>query len=887
MLNKDILCRNVAAEGTVLLKNENALLPLSKGTRLSVFGRMQDTYYRSGTGSGGGVYVKEIPTIMKSLRANEDLVLDEDLIEIYTEWIKDNPFDDGGGVWAGEPWFQKEMPLTDEVVETASRKNDVALVIIGRTAGEDHDNADVEGSYRLTETEEQMLDIVCEHFDNVVVAINSGNVIDLSFLEKYKIKSLLYIWQGGVEGANAFSEILTGRMYPSGRLTDTQLFDIEKHPSNKTFGETGKIIYLEDIYVGYRYFETFQKDNVRYPFGYGLSYTEFENSYDAEINGDEITITANVKNIGKLPGKQVVQIYYEAPCGEIGNPIRQLVEFGKTNELLPGQEEKLKISFPIRRMSSFDDEGLTGNKSCYVLLSGEYKIFAGDNVREAKEVFVYSQPNTQVTEKLSSALSPYVSFDAVKAIEENGQRKLSSRTVEAKVRDIGAERKNNSPPDIAYTGDKNIKLSDVYYGANSLDAFLAQLDDIELACLVCGEGMSSPKATPGTAGALGGQTENLSHYGIPVCAVADGPSGIKAAKDMKTTLLPNGTMVASTFNTKLISELYEIVGAELKEYEIDSLLGPGLNIHRNYLCGRNFEYFSEDPLLTGKMGAAITKGIAKYGGFSTIKHFCCNNQEKARADYDATVSERALREIYLKPFEITVKDGENVLIMTSYNSINGFWAASNFDLTTKILRDEWKFENFVMTDWWAKCNRTQGSWGDKNHLDAMVWSQNDLYMVCEDSLVKSDSILKALKNGNLTRAELLRCCKNILSWILKTNTFKNYLERGQVPKYPIVISTDDLTVVDEIKDIKPETEYEINVKSGRNTAFVFELSSNHDSLAQIPITVKVDNSEFTFTVSAAEKQITRFVKTDWLNTHKISLSYSNAVSIDCIHIKQK
>ena len=421
-----------------------------------------------------------------------------------------------------------------------------------------------------------------------------------------------------------------------------------------------------------------------------------------------------------------------------------------------------------------------------------------------------------------------------------------------------------------------------------MEEFIAQLSETELASLVCGEGMSSPKATPGTAGALGGQTEKLSNFGIPVCCVADGPSGIKASPDIETTLTPNGTMIACSWNLPLVKELFTEIGVELKQYGIDSLLGPGLNIHRIPLCGRNFEYFSEDPYLTGKMGAAVTLGIAENGGYATIKHFCCNNQEKARAEYDATVSQRALREIYLKPFEITVKEGQNVLIMTSYNSINGFWAASNYDLTTSVLRDDWKFENFVMTDWWAKCNKTQGSWGSKDFLDMMVRSQNDLYMVCEDSQVKSNSILNGLRDGTITVAELQLCCKNILKWITKTNTFKEYVKSGCVPKYPIAVSTENLSVVDTLSSPKSDTVYPINARSGRNTAFVFELSSELDGLAQIPITVKVDNSEFTFTVSADEKKITRFMKLDWLNNnHKISISYSNAISVNSIFIKQK
>ncbi len=887
MLNISDVCKKAAAEGTVLLQNNGNLLPLSKGTRLAVFGRMQTDYYRCGTGSGGGVRLKEIPRILNSLKANNDLILDEDLINIYTAWVKENPFDDGGGVWAGEPWHQKEMPISDEIAQNAALNNDVALVIIGRTAGEDHDNADVEGSYRLTEDEEDILSKVCKYFEKVIVALNTGNVIDLSFIDKYNPQSVLYIWQGGMEGANAFAEILSGRMYPSGKLSDTQALSLDGHPTSASFGNRGKIIYDDDIYVGYRYFETFAKENVRYPFGYGLSYTEFDISYSANNESDYITINANVKNVGGHCGKEVIQVYFEAPDSDMGSPSRQLAEFAKTKELAPGESEELTMRFPISRMAAFDDTGVTGNKSCFVLLKGDYRICVGTDVRTAKCVFTYNIPSVKVTERLSSAMAPYADLEVIKAEKKNDNYVIGHRSIKGQA--ANAESFKTDFKELELSGDKSIKLSDVYNGKHSLDEFLAQLNDIDLAALACGEGICSPKVTAGAAGAIGGLTESLSNYGIPACCVADGPSGIKISKEYETTLTPNGTMLACTWNTEIVEKLFEAIGGELKKYEVDSLLGPGLNIHRSPLCGRNFEYFSEDPYLSGKMGACITKGIAKHGTYSTIKHLCCNNQERSRADYDVWVTERALREIYLKPFEIAVKEGENVLIMTSYNSVNGFWSASNHDLTKKILRDEWGFKNIVMTDWWARCNVKQGEWGSTNRLDVMVRSQNDLYMVSPDVSVKSGSILSGLKNGTVTRAQLQQCCKSILEWILKTNTFKAYIERGSKPKYPITINANNMTEVESICNIESDKEYVINIKSNKDAAFIFKISSTLDSLAQIPISVKVDNSEFLITVNGtngAEIEAMRLLRIDWWKEHKITLGYSNAVSINKIIIKQ-
>ena len=886
------LCKAAAAEGTVLLKNTDGVLPFKKGTRLAVFGRMQTAYYQCGTGSGGGVLLEENPCILKSLLKNDDLIIDNQLVKIYNDWVAQNPFDDGGGVWAGEPWFQKEMPLSNEVVKTAALNNEVALVIIGRTAGEDHDNADVKGSYRLTDDEEEMLKLVCGSFKNVVVALNCGNPIDLSIIDSCEsVKSILYIWQGGMEGTEAFADILSGRAYPSGKLSDTQLHTLDGHPAAESFGGSEKIIYSEDIYVGYRYFETFNKDLVMYPFGFGLGYTNFEICYNAEVKNDQITVMAKVKNVGNFAGKEVVQIYYSAPDGNIGNPAKQLAAFVKTNELKPGETQEVLITLPLNKMASFDESGATGYKASMVLLKGEYQIFAGTDVRTAKPIITYNCHDNILVKKLNTAMPPYCDFEVIKANGDHQNRELSHRKITGVVTTTEEQRKRNNFKEIEYTGDKNIKLADVYHGKNSMEEFIAQLNDLELVALVCGEGMSSPKATPGVAGALGGQTEALSNYGIPVCAVADGPSGIKKA-GVSATLVPNGTMLACSWNTDLVCELFTLIGKELEELEIDSLLGPGLNIHRYPLCGRNFEYFSEDPYLSGKIAAYITKGIAKFGGYSTIKHLCCNNQEKRRSFYDVIISERALREIYLKPFEIAVKEGANILIMTSYNSVNGFWCASSYDLTTTILRDEWKFENLVMTDWRANCNSEQCKMGNKETLDAMVRAQNDVYMVCEDARVKSYSVTAGLSRGSLLKSELQRSCINVCNWVMKSNAFKEYLKRGCVNKYPVILTADEFNLVDTIENAKPDFNYNIKVKSGGNTAFVFKISTSLDSLAQIPINVKVDSSQFEFTINGTngdEIEVTRFVKADWCgeNEHFAKFSFSNAVSINKIYIKQK
>ncbi|MBR5134495.1 MAG: beta-glucosidase, partial [Clostridia bacterium] len=442
--------------------------------------------------------------------------------------------------------------------------------------------------------------------------------------------------------------------------------------------------------------------------------------------------------------------------------------------------------------------------------------------------------------------------------------------------------------EIAFTGDKGIKLKDVYNKSATLDAFIAQLSDDDLAALCCGEGMNSPKATPGTGGALGGQTKHLSEMGIPVCCVTDGPSGIRRDSGEKATLVPNGTMLACTWDTALAEELYTRIGEELKEHEVDALLGPGINLHRHPLCGRNFEYFSEDPLLTGKFAAAITRGIAKNGAYSTIKHFAANNQETNRYGCESIVSERALRELYLKPFEIAVKEGANILVMTAYNPLNGFWTASHYDLTKTILREEWGFANFVMTDWWAKCNLESKCDGNGEMLQAMVRAENDVYMVCADAQTKSRSVLDGIASGYITRGELQRSVKNILNWIMRSNTFAAYLENGCVPKYPVVRDDSNVNAVAVIDAPASNESYEITLATG---ATVIELSvlSDTDILAQTPITVYCGDTFVTVSVCGTEGayvDVKRFVDMEREGAARITAIYPDVIRLKSITVKQ-
>ena len=763
-----VLARQATAEGCVLLENEGQALPLREGERVAVFGRMAFHYYKSGLGSGGLVNTRYVVGILDALKDCKEIRLDEKLMGIYEDWIRENPFDEGQG-WGRVPWCQKEMEVTDEMLGCA-RDNDVSLVIIGRTAGEDQDNNAGPGSYCLTETEEDMIRRVCQVSKRTVVVLNVGNIIDMSWVKKYHPQAVLYAWQGGQEGGNGVADVLTGKVCACGKLTDTIAQSIEDYPSTENFGDPFKNYYKEDIYVGYRYFETFAKDKVLYPFGYGLSYTSF--GIKAEIlknSEEELTVAAEVVNTGAVKGKEVVQVYAKVPQGKLGKTARRLIRFAKTGELKPGEKEEVVIVIPKYDLASYDDSGVTGHKSCYVLEEGTYEISVGSDVRSAESAGCYEE-KFRVVEKLQEACAPVEKFSRMKAVlMPDGSYQAVTEEVPVRTVDPQERRKQNLPETLAYTGDKGYKLVDVLDGKVSMENFVAQIREEDLIAMFRGEGMCSPKVTPGTAAAFGGVTESMKALGIPVGCCADGPSGIRMDCGTKAFSLPNGTALGCTFNTELVGDLYEMTGKELRLNKIDSLLGPGMNIHRNPLNGRNFEYISEDPLLTGRICAAQVKAMAKSGIGSTIKHFCGNNQEVGRSTSDSVMSERCLREIYLKGFEMAVREGGARSVMTTYGSVNGLWTAGSYDLCTTILRKEWGFEGIVMTDWWAKSNY-EGHQAEVQVKAPMVAAQNDIYMVVSDAKAnpEKDDVEEMLHAGKLRLGELQRNGANILGFLLKS-----------------------------------------------------------------------------------------------------------------------
>lgn len=831
--------REAVADGIVLLEN-NGALPLKAGAEVAVFGRVQDYYYKSGTGSGGMVNVSRVWSIVDGLKEN-GVKLNEELRGVYAEWEKENPIDMGVG-WGGEPWSQKEMPVSRELAKRIAAQCSAAVCIIGRTAGEEQDQSDEGGSYRLAETELEMLKTVRAEFKEMTVLLNVGGIIDMSWVGEVKPDAVAYVWQGGMTGGLGTADVLTGKVSPGGRLSDTIAKNVSDYPSAPYFGDPNRNFYCEDIYVGYRYFETFNKDAVLYPFGYGLSYTTFDISVSCNASAEKITVEAEVTNTGAADGKQVVQLYLSAPQGRLGKPARVLCAYAKTKTLAPGEKQTLCMEVNPAEFASYDDSGVTGHKSCYVLEAGEYGIFAGTDVRSAAKVGAFVLNDTVVTQKLTEALAPVLPFERM--VNRGGAPAFEP--VPLCTKDMDERRAENLPPELPQTGDRGIKLADVADGKNTMDEFIAQLSDDDLSCIIRGEGMSSPRVTAGTASAFGGVSDSLVAKGIPCGCCDDGPSGMRLDCGTKAFSLPNGTLLACTFNEELQQRLYSLTGIEVAANNVECLLGPGINIHRHPLNGRNFEYFSEDPYLTGTAAAAQVRGLRSAGVTGTIKHFAGNNQETGRHVVDSVISERALREIYLKGFEIAIKQGGAATVMTTYGSLNGLWTAGSYDLCTTILRGEWGFDGFVMTDWWADINeRNQPARG--NNFAQMVRAQNDVYMVCPDSSrnATGDNTLSSLADGTLTRGELQRSAANICRFLLTTHAMERL--RGTMPEIEIINRSEE----DAGEPVGEIVFHELNgsldipldeVDTTKGTSWVFALDVQKIGKYDVTITAKSDMS---------------------------------------------
>ena len=771
------LSKEAAKEGMVLLKNKNGLLPLAAGSKIALFGKGSFDYVKGGGGSGD-VYTAYVRNLYEGLKAQETAVqIYEPLSAFYRTDIR-HQYEAGAA-----PGMTVEPELPAELADGAKAYADIAVVVISRFSGEGWDRSSIEcnnefnpwgnetsmpkiskeifpdGDFYLTSREKAMLSMVKERFDNIVVVLNIGGIIDLSWVkDDDQISSALLAWQGGMEGGLAMAELLTGKGNPSGKLVDTFAAKIEDYPSTANFHESFDYVnYTEDIYVGYRYFETIPgaKEKVVYPFGYGLSYTTFYLDVPVvEQTEDEICATVQVTNTGDTAGKEVVQLYFEAPQGILKKPVRQLAAFSKTRLLLPGETQLVRLSFKKEDMASYDDLGKIA-KSAYVLEKGIYKIYAGTSVRDIEEVDQMELSENVITRQLSAHMVPNSlkermlsdgSFEALPQsecpdINECVFEKMKPGTEEGLTPAV----RGCSRGALFDTYGKK-QFIDVAQGKLSLDEFMAQLSDDDLLHLLGGQ------PNTGVANTFG--FGNLPDYGVPSIMTADGPAGLRIGSEcgVCTTAWPCATLLACTWNPALIQQIGQAGAEEVKENNLAVWLTPAVNIHRNPLCGRNFEYYSEDPLIAGKMGAAMVKGIQSQHIAASVKHFAANNKETNRKHSDSRISERALREIYLRVFEIIVKEAQPWTIMSSYNAINGHRASENHELLEDILRGEWGFKGMVTTDWWTRAEHYKE-----------IKAGNDIKM----GTGFPDRVKKAMEMGQLGRPELEHCARRVLELILK------------------------------------------------------------------------------------------------------------------------
>lgn len=777
------LSKNAAKEGMVLLKNNKNVLPLDKGSKVALFGKGSFDYVKGGGGSGDVTveYVTNLYDGMKALK--EQVSIFEELSDFYRQNVKDQYA--SGTV----PGMTIEPAVSEDLLKKARIYTDTAVITISRFSGENWDRkstVDVkntnlteqeefltkksaelfeDGDFYLSHVETAMVNTVEEHFPKVIVVMNVGGMVDTGwFVKDDNIQSVLMAWQGGMEGGRAAAELLCGLGNPSGKLSDTFANKLEDYPSTYNFHESEDYVdYTDDIYVGYRYFETIPgaADKVNYPFGFGLSYTSFHWSVvSTEERNGIIQVRVSVTNTGCMEGKEVIQIYAEAPQGLLGKPAKSLVAFQKTRLLKEGESQLLNLEFSVETMTSYDDLGKV-QKSAYVLEAGDYQFFVGTSVRDVeKSDFVYSVPQNRVVEQLSEKIAPTSlkermladgSFEQLPLKEANdpdacGLEKMTLEMTDGYAPAVIARQTYHFWKE---SFKKDIRpFYEVAEGKLTLDEFIAQMTDEEVAHLLGGQ------PNTGVANTFG--YGNMPEYGIPNIMTADGPAGLRIAPQcgVHTTAWPCATLLACTWDRDVIYAIGEAGAKEVKENNIAVWLTPAINIHRSPLCGRNFEYYSEDPFLTGKIAAAMVKGIQSQHIGAAVKHFALNNKETNRRESDSRVSERAAREIYLKAFEITVKEADPWIMMSAYNIINGHRASENRELLEDILRGEWAWKGMVTSDWWTCAEHYKET-----------KAGNDVKMASGFP----ERLLAAKALGLISREEMDVCAKRVLELILKVD----------------------------------------------------------------------------------------------------------------------
>lgn len=813
------VARKAAEEGFVLLKNDHHILPVAKGTKLALYGSGASNPIKGGTGSGD-VNEREVVSIYDGLKQAGYEVTTESWIESFRkqyeqsrlEWRQkiwdavDASPDDSMSFFNAYASMQYAMPAGDIPEKTDT---DTAVYVISRIAGEAADRYEQESDYYLNEKEAEILKTICTLYKNVILLINSGGIIDLSFLDAYEnISGVILISQPGMETGNAVASVLSGEVTPSGKLTDTWAYKYEDYPNSKTFSHNNGNVqtekYEEGIYVGYRYFDTFQVP-VRYPFGYGLSYTDFSISVKgiAKTAVDSFSVTVSVKNTGDTySGKEVVQVYVSCPQDKMEKEYRRLAGFAKTALLAPGQSQELTIEIPLYALASFCTQ-----TPGWVLEKGTYGLFAGNSIASASLAGTIHLDADALLVKTEHICPLQEELQELSASKEAVQALRSSWLADAdKVPSLSVKASDLQTTTIVY-GKEHDRI------APEVHQFVDSLSVDQLTLLATGDPGKSQNASDdqkdsalGSAGisvpGSAAQTSScaLDDKNLAPIVLADGPAGLRLLQSYPVvngeiqpvpfemsiehgfltrnvnfenaelyyqycTAFPIGTLLAQTWDKELLQEVGKAVSEEMNLFCVTLWLAPGMNIHRNPLCGRNFEYYSEDPLLSGKMAAAMTDGVQSvYGCGTTIKHFACNNQEDNRMGSNSVISERTLREIYLKGFEIAVKESQPLSIMTSYNLVNGIHAANNYDLCTKAARDEWGFSGVIMTDW------TTTQKGPDCTASGCMRAGNDLVMPGVPNDHKD--IKAALADGSLSVEQLKLSIEHLVNIVWRSNRYE-------------------------------------------------------------------------------------------------------------------
>jgi len=822
------LVRKLASECIVLLKNEGCL-PISKPSRIALYGNGARHTVKGGTGSGdvNSRYTVNIcdGLINGGFEIATERWLDKfdadfeeykrDYIRKVKEYAAQKNIVEEMALFDNPLGVMEQPPVTSDDIADC----DIAVFVITRDAGEGKDRLYERGDYLLTESEESNLRFISENYKSTVVLINSGGIIDTSFINSLEgVKAIAVVSQLGNVGGNIIADCLSGRSYPSGKLTDTWAKNFEDYPNADTFStDDNDEYYKEGIYVGYRYFDSFGIEPM-YPFGYGISYTGFDVEIcDARLDKTSVIVDVRVKNTGEMySGKEVVQVYCSAPAGRIDKPFQILTAYAKTGELAPGQETVVTVSFDIADAASFDDA-----TDMRVLEEGDYLIRVGTDSRNTEVVMTVTVPHTIELERYRRAFGDEMRHEELTNPGKGHEDRAIADSMQAnKVKNFVIAPSLFKCREVKYCDirpvmqstdeDKVITFADVVQGRSAIEEFVSGLSAEEMAhiCVGAFEGERKDDSVVGSAslqvpGAAAETTKEFTaKYGIPSLVLADGPAGLRLQPHFKTysdgslvpggyvfgfsfrdfpqdlpddvvdyyqycTAIPIATALAQSWNPQLIEEIGQMVGREMIEFNVHLWLAPGMNIHRNPLCGRNFEYYSEDPLIAGKCAAAMTLGVQKNKGRgTTIKHYAANNQEDNRLFSNSHVSEKAMREIYLRGFEIAVKESSPLTVMTSYNLINGTHTANHFGLIQNILRDEWGYKGTVMTDW---CT-TQDDVADMGFGHPMLYHEssaalcmragNDWIMPgCQRDI---DIILDAVRSGELSIADLQFCTANVI-----------------------------------------------------------------------------------------------------------------------------